>query len=271
MTELEGDKAKGNVAQTLERVVIISPRDSKPGRVPISKAETRHWTGSKFSRRERFFQVPSLPAQGPGPCTQSSAPGTAPHFRSLRPGTQQGLVPGEGLVSSSFLSVPHLRRPLRPPGAEHGGRQRAPTWSLSHAASARESPPGPGRRRSPPRRPGRPSRGPPEPPGRREGPGSPKEVSGLHRRGRSHADPLPSVCTFGFARLDPHLRLFVRLCLCLGHRCWLLFLSVYLCLPQRVPGIACALRAWQCASPKQHAHVPSPPPPQHPFASVFLE
>nr|XP_051704043.1 translation initiation factor IF-2 [Oryctolagus cuniculus] len=114
-------------AQTLERVVIISPGNSKPGRVPISKAETRHWTGSKFSRRERFFQVPSLPAQGPGPCTQSSACGTAPHFRSLRPGTQQGLVPGEGLVSSSFLSVPHLRRPLRPPGAEHGrGRGHPP-------------------------------------------------------------------------------------------------------------------------------------------------
>lgn len=79
-------------AQVKEKVLIIGPGTSR-GRVPISKAQT--WMENKLFQEA----IPSGSLPGPdqvlSPSLGARPTGPAPHFRSLRPGTCPGLVPGE--------------------------------------------------------------------------------------------------------------------------------------------------------------------------------
>ncbi|XP_077884072.1 uncharacterized protein LOC144368978 [Ictidomys tridecemlineatus] len=94
-------------------------------------------------------RFPPPPDRGPQPLTPGSARRPSPPFPEPAPRDLAGAGPRGGLVSSSSLSLPYLRRALRRPGAQGWGGRRAPTWSVSHAARAQESPPGPGAGRSP--------------------------------------------------------------------------------------------------------------------------
>lgn len=131
----------------MEKVLIIGPGTSR-GRVPISKAQT--WLESKlFQEAIPSGSLPD-PDQVLSPSLGARPTGPAPHFRSLRPGTCPGLVPGR--PSSLFFPAPALP----PPGAtttQSPGLRREESTHLVGVTCcpglARESPPGPGARRGP--------------------------------------------------------------------------------------------------------------------------
>lgn len=77
----------------VEKKVLIIGRGTSRGRVPISKAQT--WLESKLFPEAIPSSSLPLPHQVLSPSLGARPTGPAPHFRSLRPGTWQGLVPGE--------------------------------------------------------------------------------------------------------------------------------------------------------------------------------
>lgn len=140
--------------------------------MPISKAGTR--PEASFSGKSISFSFPRLQTR-----VRSHTPRTlpicpAPHFRSPCPANPPGWPQGEGPDSRpsrpSLTSAGALQPPAR--SREPRGR-RAPTWAVSHAVSAQESPPGPRRRpavpHAGPAAPTAPPAARPSPPGREGG------------------------------------------------------------------------------------------------------
>lgn len=146
-----------------------------------------HFQGADLAGKQTFsrghsFQLPSSSPPGTQPLTRSPAHWPSPPFPEPAPRDLAGTGPRGGLVLTSFPPLAYDRGAPRPPGARGCKERRTPTWSESHAASGRpESPlqvPAPAAVPSQARPPRRPTRGPPLPPDGREGPASPKEVSG---------------------------------------------------------------------------------------------
>lgn len=143
--------------------------------------------GSNFFRQEHFLQLPSSSRLGYSVTRPELCLRPAPHFRSLRPGTQQGLVP-ERRPSFLVFSVPPLPSPglysrLPEPGAarEKGTHLGSVTCCLGpRAPSESQAPAGPVASPSPsPAQAWAASAAPPAPalprPAGREGSGSPRK------------------------------------------------------------------------------------------------
>ena len=146
-----------------------------------------HFQGSDLVGKQSLpgghsFQLPSRSRPGTQPLTRSPAHWPSPPFPESAPRDLAGTGPGGGLVLSSFPPLPYLHPAPRPPRVRGSEEKRAPTWSESHAAPGWPESPlqvrAPAAVPSQARPPRRPTRGPPLPPDGREGPASPKEVSG---------------------------------------------------------------------------------------------
>ena len=142
----------------------LPARGTPRGRVPICKAGTR--PEANFSRQEPFAQLPSssrprYSVLHPGLCLSAQPPLSG----ACVPAPSRGRSQGEGLDSGPSRHSLTSAGARQPPARRREPRgRRAPTWEVSHAVLAQESPRVPGAGRQSPAQ--APAAQPPRPAGR---------------------------------------------------------------------------------------------------------